>query len=110
MHLDVNVQPYCQLRGIFVCIHRDASRRLARTMQARRFWSSDVNPHQQRTPRQHAFRRFRRMTGDAQAQRLVDAAIGVRQLDVKYVTCIASSQATGTHRSNGTRESTLFGL
>ena len=34
MHLDVNVQPYCQLRGIFVCIHRDASRRLARKQLA----------------------------------------------------------------------------
>ena len=29
-----SAKPYRQLRGIFVCIHRDASRRLARTMQA----------------------------------------------------------------------------
>jgi len=113
----LSTEPRSELLGVFVCVHCNASRGLARTMQARRFGRSDVNPRLQcpsqiaygdrrlirlgysirksdalrvleavgEQPRQHALGGFGRMTGYAQAQRLVDSGVGVRQLDVKYV-------------------------
>ena len=117
----LTAEPCRQLRGIFMCIHGNASSGLARSMQAGRFRSSDINPDLQCTrqvaygdrrlvrlgdpvrkhdtfrvleaigehPGQHALRRFGRMTSYAQAQRLVDVAIRVRQLNVEYVNSVA---------------------
>src|SRR5690348_7167638 len=45
----LSAEPCRQLRGIFMRIHGNPSSRLARAMQAWRFWSSDVNPNLQRT-------------------------------------------------------------
>src|SRR3569833_1564580 len=125
----LRAEPCSQLSGSLVCIHSNSSRRLACTMEACGFGSSDVNPYLQRTrqvaycncrliwlgyaigerdalcvleaisehPRQHAFCRFRWMACDAQAQRLVDTAIGVSQLDVKYVDRVAECHGLLTY-------------
>src|SRR3569833_3888945 len=45
----LSAEPCCQLLRILVRVHSDPSSRLARTMEARRFRSSDVNPHLQCT-------------------------------------------------------------